>query len=122
MFDFLTSWFPDHLVKCQLLGDRFGYSVQFLLAFCSFSTLVVKRLTERPQRTWTTWWRDASKQCIGSLAGHAWNLVYALALESKDNDNPCVFYFVQYLLADNLLGALRFGAICCVRSFHVHLA
>jgi len=93
-----------HIEQCQLLGDRFGVVMQLLLGAVSLFTLMVKRYQEKPRRSWPVWARDASKQCLGSLLGHGWNIVYAQLLVSTEFVNPCVFYFVSYILADNLLG------------------
>lgn len=80
---------------CQLLGDSFGYCLQLALAFSSFTVLLIKRNMEVPRRSWSIFALDSSKQALGSIIAHVWNVIYALVVVSKAFDNPCVFYAVQ---------------------------
>jgi len=51
------------------------------------------------------WARDASKQAIGALVAHGWNLLFALFLQTNEDENPCVFYFINFMI-DALLGCI----------------
>jgi len=52
-----------------------------------------------------TWFRDTSKQAVGSLVAHAWNLLFATSLQSRPEEDPCVYYLVNYLV-DAVLGCV----------------
>jgi len=90
---------------CKLLGNWFGYVVQASLGVAAFSALLVKKAMDTKQRDWMTWIRDTSKQAVGSLAAHMWNLLFATLLQSGPEEDPCVYYLINYLV-DAVLGCV----------------
>ncbi|XP_038597343.1 store-operated calcium entry regulator STIMATE-like [Tachyglossus aculeatus] len=83
------------------LLDRFGLTLQALLALVAFSTLMLKRFKEpeEERRPWRIWFYDTSKQAIGALFIHFTN-IYLSDLTEKD---PCSLYLMNFLL-DATLG------------------
>lgn len=91
---------------CQLLGNWFGYVVQLTLGCLAFSALIVKKYLDSKPRDWMTWLRDTSKQAIGSIVAHMWNLLFATLLQqSNAKEDPCVYYLINYLV-DVVLGCV----------------
>lgn len=104
---------PDQ--QCELLGPV-SIAIQLMLGLIAISSLVVKRLYERPKRPWRVWFYDVSKQVFGALGIHLLNLTVSL-LKSKqlllfmmDDDNgddedhnQCDWYFLN-LLMDTTIG------------------
>ncbi|KAJ2609104.1 hypothetical protein EV177_004635 [Coemansia sp. RSA 1804] len=75
----------DELLDCKLVGG-FSILVQVLVGTLGFSTLMIKRHFERPQRTWTVWAFDVSKQMISGGLMHMANLLVS-ALSGGGNNN-----------------------------------
>jgi len=92
---------PD---RCTLLGDSFGYMIQFLLGIMAFSTLIYKRHRERPMRPFGTWSRDTSKQALGSFACHFVNILFADVLVSGEAGGDACLYYLLNFLSDLILG------------------
>lgn len=90
--------------KCQLLGNWFGYLVQFLLGALAFSSLLIKWWRENPRRDLFTFFRDTSKQAAGACLAHVLNLVFAELLTAK-GQNPCIWYLAN-ILVESVLGLL----------------
>jgi len=90
---------------CKLLGNWFGWMIQASLGAVAFSALILKKFVDSKPRDWMTWFRDTSKQAVGSLVAHMWNLLFASMLQSKEDEDPCVYYLVNYLI-DALLGCV----------------
>ncbi|KAI9243380.1 vacuolar membrane protein-domain-containing protein [Sporodiniella umbellata] len=91
---------------CELM-DAFGIMVQLCLAATAFSTLIVKRQREKPQRPLRIWGFDVSKQLAGGIIVHFLNVVAAVFFGINPEDgvesNPCVWYFLN-ILVDTTLG------------------
>jgi len=91
---------------CKLFGNWFGYVVQLALGAVVAAALIVKKYTDKKPRNWMTWLRDTSKQGVGAIVAHLWNLLFATLLaQSRLDDDPCVYYLVNYLV-DAILGSI----------------
>jgi len=90
---------------CMLMGDAFGVLIQLTLGVLAFGCLLYKRFREKPRREWDVWLADTSKQAIGSLIAHGFNMLFSDILTNQIEDNPCLYYFVNFLI-DSLLGML----------------
>jgi hypothetical protein len=66
--------------KCELFGD-FGIFIQLFLGVISFSTLLVKRFTDKNRRSWTIWLMDTSKQAFSAGFMHFFNLIASVVIE-----------------------------------------
>eukprot|EP01006_Ploeotia_vitrea_P026153 TRINITY_DN5911_c0_g1_i1.p2 TRINITY_DN5911_c0_g1~~TRINITY_DN5911_c0_g1_i1.p2 ORF type:complete len:297 (-),score=151.60 TRINITY_DN5911_c0_g1_i1:29-919(-) len=87
--------------ECVLIEDWFGMVVQGLLGVVAFLSLVAKHHLETPQRQWSVFLRDASKQAFGAVWAHILNMGVAMLMAKYGNS--CTWYFVNYLF-DNILG------------------
>ncbi|KAI8991286.1 vacuolar membrane protein-domain-containing protein [Mycotypha africana] len=100
---------------CKLL-DSFAIFVQLVLAGLAFSTLILKRQRESPQRPLLIWTLDVSKQLIGGIVIHTLNLIAShifgksLDEEGEASSNPCVWYFLNILI-DTTLGVFIIWAV-----------
>ncbi len=63
--------------ECKLLSGFFSYFLQSFLALLALGTLLYKRKIEKPQRDFVTWGFDVTKQVVGSLLVHVWNIALA---------------------------------------------
>ncbi|KAI9314150.1 vacuolar membrane protein-domain-containing protein [Dichotomocladium elegans] len=95
----------DAQAGCKLM-DSFAIFIQLCLAAAAFSTLIIKRQRESPQRPLRIWAFDVSKQLVGGIVIHSLNVVASYF--SGDNlegqqSNPCVWYFLN-ILVDTTLG------------------
>ncbi|KAK6454637.1 vacuolar membrane protein-domain-containing protein [Scheffersomyces xylosifermentans] len=71
--------------KCELIGT-FSLLTQALLGLLCLSSLIIKRSYEYPiRRTWPVWFFDVSKQLIGALGVHIFNVMLSL-IKSGDFD------------------------------------
>jgi len=92
--------------NCQIVGNFFGYLVQGMLAVLAFSALVIKKVTDKEQRTWKHWSFDTSKQAIGSTAVHFGNVAISYyLLDTAVFTDPCVFYWVSFMV-DSIAGTI----------------
>lgn len=103
--------------KCELVGT-FSLLTQAFLGLLCLLSLIVKRFYEYPiRRTWSVWFFDVSKQVIGAMGVHVFNLLLSIikGLPSDDNANknspqdscggdgdcgtdPCDWYFLSIIL------------------------
>lgn len=96
--------------KCELIGT-FSLFTQAFLGFLCLSSLIVKRSYEYPlRRTWPVWSFDVSKQLIGALGVHVFNVLLSIlktsgadkALDVNHDedvsDDPCDWYFLNIVL------------------------
>ncbi|PFH31581.1 hypothetical protein BESB_025550 [Besnoitia besnoiti] len=96
-----------HAPQCELLGEfgGFGWWLQGILGILSFSSLLIKRWQESPQRPLKVFIFDTLKQVTGSGALHMMNLLCASLLAtflSQDSD-PCEWYWLN-IMVDTTLG------------------
>ena len=102
--------------KCELIGT-FSLITQGLLGVLCLSSLIAKRAYEYPmRRTWPVWMFDVSKQLIGALGVHVFNVLLSI-LKTRDDDgmmlrsgtngpnpgdevddDPCDWYFLNIVL------------------------
>ncbi|KAJ1799979.1 hypothetical protein LPJ59_001448 [Coemansia sp. RSA 2399] len=99
----------SELLDCKLVG-AFSLFVQILVGTLGFSTLMIKRYFERPQRTWKVWTFDVSKQMISGGLMHMANLLVSALRGSHDGKtddatNPCSWYVLN-LTMDCTVGIL----------------
>lgn len=89
--------------KCVLL-DNFGKVIQIVCALLAFSSLVIKRFRESPQRPWIIWGADVSKQIASGLSAHLVGMLTATLVASTTDDlSPCSWYLVAFV-TDVLIG------------------
>ncbi|ORZ03556.1 Vaculolar membrane protein-domain-containing protein [Syncephalastrum racemosum] len=95
----------DAQAGCKLM-DSFAIFIQLCLAAAAFSTLIIKRQREHPQRPVRIWGFDVSKQLVGGIVIHSLNVVASYLsggnLEGQGS-NPCVWYFLN-IFVDTTLG------------------
>ncbi|KAI8336752.1 vacuolar membrane protein-domain-containing protein [Chlamydoabsidia padenii] len=124
---------------CQLL-DGFALVVQAALAFAILLMLLWKRRNEKPQRPFSTWSLDVSKQFAGASMIHCLNIqvsylshndngggssFFLLSLGSNSN-NMCVWYLVS-ILYDTTIGLallyfwLHFLTWALEKLCHLHI-
>ncbi|CAO3597977.1 unnamed protein product [Absidia cylindrospora] len=95
---------------CQLL-DGFALLVQAILAFTVLLMLLWKRQNEKPQRPFSTWSLDVSKQFVGASMVHFLNIQVSYLSHVSNgggdgvssNSNMCVWYLVS-ILYDTTIG------------------
>ncbi|KAI9022290.1 vacuolar membrane protein-domain-containing protein [Phycomyces nitens] len=90
---------------CKLL-DSFAIFIQICLGAVAFSTLIIKRQREQPQRPLLIWGLDISKQLMGGAVVHALNVIASYFTGGNNegqHSNPCVWYFLN-ILVDTTLG------------------
>ncbi|KAI5952001.1 hypothetical protein KGF54_005076 [Candida jiufengensis] len=103
--------------KCELIGT-FSLLTQALLGLLCLSSLILKRFYEYPiRRTWPVWIFDVSKQLIGALGVHIFNIILSVLKTAPeilvkikeqngddnnnndtDEDNACDWYFLNMVL------------------------
>lgn len=133
--------------KCELIGT-FSLLTQALLGFICLSSLIVKRFYEYPiRRTWPVWSFDVSKQLIGALGVHVFNVILSVIktapglmvlmlkynnengdggeeIDNPDKDDPCDWYFLN-IVFDCTIGVyilyLVFKGVnyICKRMLHI---
>jgi hypothetical protein len=95
---------------CQIYSveDSFTSFVQALLAAFALASLWIKRLQERPQRDFLTWFLDVSKQAFGACYAHVLNMVIASIIAGNARggqilNDECAWYAINYVI-DTTLG------------------
>lgn len=95
--------------KCELVGT-FSLLTQAVLGVLCILSLIVKRFYEYPlRRTWQVWFFDVSKQVIGAMGVHVFNVLLSILKTLPDvvpNDSdcgedctdPCAWYFLSIVL------------------------
>ncbi|KAF7290889.1 hypothetical protein HMN09_01267300 [Mycena chlorophos] len=101
--------------SCQLLGPT-ALVVQALMGVLVILSLVYKRHREKPMRPWRIWVFDVSKQVVGQLFVHFFNVLISDLVSKYTTNNACVFYFLNILL-DTTLGVGLLYAILRFLSF-----
>ncbi|KAI5953833.1 hypothetical protein CANMA_004671 [Candida margitis] len=131
--------------KCELIGT-FSLLTQAFLGFICLSSLIIKRFYEYPiRRTWPVWSFDVSKQLIGALGVHVFNVILSVLKTApglmmmykkrsdkagdgdggdSEVDDPCDWYFLN-IVFDCTIGVyilyLVFRGVnyICKRIFHI---
>jgi len=92
----------DKPEECHILSDCFGYAMQGLLASLCTAALLTKWYMEVPQRWFSVFLLDVSKQVIGALWYHLLNMVVATYLgENVGADlkaDECAWYFINFMV------------------------
>lgn len=93
-------------MTCQLISNGYSVVVQLLLGLLSFSSLWIKRRLEpEPKRDYVIFLFDVSKQAFGLLIAHGLNVLTSEGLSRYHTDSdPCVWYFVNFLV--DIVGGL----------------
>jgi len=93
--------------ECSLLGgddDKdgkiLGWAVQGVLAVFGLSTLFIKRCFEKPQRPWSIWSLDVTKQMFSGSCAHLLGMLNAKILNDVEgtSGNECSWYFIAFSL------------------------
>ena len=102
--------FIEEKQVCQIYSeeDAFTVFVQALLAAFALASLWIKRLQERPQRDFLTWFLDVSKQAFGACYAHVLNMIIAALIAGNARggqilDDECAWYAINYVI-DTTLG------------------
>lgn len=95
---------------CQIYSteDSFTSFVQALLAAFALASLWIKRLQERPQRKFLTWFLDVSKQAFGACYAHVLNMIISAIIAGNVRggqtlEDECAWYAINYVI-DTTLG------------------
>lgn len=89
--------------RCELF-DEFSWTIQLLLGSLCFSVLLIKRLKDKGKRPLIVFIFDTSKQALGTLTLHAYNLLVS-HVQSRQNTDPCTWYLIN-ILVDTTIGVL----------------
>ncbi|KAF7355681.1 hypothetical protein MSAN_01485900 [Mycena sanguinolenta] len=90
------------LHSCRLLGPT-ALTVQALMGVLVILSLVYKRHREKPMRPWRIWLFDVSKQVVGQMFVHTFNVLLSSIVSHLSSNNACVSYFLNILI-DTTLG------------------
>lgn len=86
--------------RCSLLGGTFALLVQAALAGGALTTLLYKRMSERPRRPWLVWSFDASKQAWAGMLQHLVNLAFGVFFASRGSSaSECAWYFTNFSIS-----------------------
>ncbi|KAF9006665.1 vacuolar membrane protein-domain-containing protein [Cyathus striatus] len=88
--------------SCQLLGPT-ALVVQALMGVLVILSLVYKRHRESPKRPWRIWLFDISKQVVGQMFVHGFNVLISHIVSVGTSSNACITYFLNILI-DTTLG------------------
>ncbi|KAL3823700.1 hypothetical protein ACHAXA_007271 [Cyclostephanos tholiformis] len=95
---------------CQIYSeeDVFTVFVQALLAAIALASLWIKRMQEKPQRDFLTWFLDVSKQAFGACYAHVLNMIIAAIIAGNKRggqilNDECAWYAINYVI-DTTLG------------------
>lgn len=95
---------------CQIYSteDAFTGIVQAMLALFALASLWIKRLQEKPQRKFLTWFLDVSKQAFGAFYAHILNMIISAVIAGNVRgghtlDDECAWYAINYVI-DTTLG------------------
>jgi hypothetical protein len=85
--------------SCKLISGPFATFIQLCLAFICILTLIIKRYQETPQREWSVWFFDVTKQGIGSSFGHFSNIYLSMIIATTvTSGDECQWYCLTYLI------------------------
>ncbi|CCE82187.1 Piso0_001900 [Millerozyma farinosa CBS 7064] len=133
------QFYKDDGNKCELIGT-FSLMTQVVLGLLCLSSLIVKRFYEYPiRRTWNVWLFDVSKQILGALGLHIFNVCLSILKTSDMNllknfnatddssdidEDPCDWYFLN-IVFDCTIGVFIFYLVfkymnsICKNQFHM---
>ncbi len=80
----------DEPKTCKLIGGTFQSLLQLILAMAALAALIVKRWKEYPRRKPKVWVYDVSKQAIGGITMHTWNIFFGEILTCFANVLRCI--------------------------------
>lgn len=120
--------------QCELVGT-FSLVTQAVLGLLCLSSLLVKRFYEHPiRRSWPVWSFDVSKQLVGALGVHVFNVllsiiktlkpgIFMLAKQPEEED-ACDWYFLN-IVFDCTIGVyvlyLVFRGVNKVAAKYLHI-
>lgn len=97
---------------CQIYSteDAFTSFVQAMLAAFALASLWIKRLQEKPQRKFLTWFLDVSKQAFGACYAHVLNMIISAIIASNVRgsnalEDECAWYAINYVI-DTTVGLM----------------
>ena len=98
----------DKVCEIYSAEDAFTSFVQALLAAFALFSLWIKRMQEKPQRKFLTWFLDVSKQAFGACYAHVLNMVISAIIAGNVRggqilDDECAWYAINYII-DTTLG------------------
>mmetsp|Transcript_33272 Transcript_33272/g.48920 ORF Transcript_33272/g.48920 Transcript_33272/m.48920 type:complete len:300 (+) Transcript_33272:409-1308(+) len=109
--DYIAGNDDDYKV-CKVYDgdDRFTVAVQIFLGVVALGSLWIKRLREKPQRDFETWFLDVSKQGVGATYAHVLNMAIAAVIANNVRgdgqlEDECAWYAINYLY-DTSVGLL----------------
>jgi len=105
------------LHSCRLLGP-IALTVQGLMGVLVILSLVYKRHREKPMRPWRIWLFDVSKQVVGQMFVHAFNVFVSDLVSHHSSNNACVSYFLNILI-DTTVGVGLIYVVLRVLTFIV---
>ncbi|KAJ7853881.1 vacuolar membrane protein-domain-containing protein [Mycena leptocephala] len=105
----------DDVDSCRLFGPV-ALTVQALMGVLVILSLVYKRHREKPMRPWRIWIFDVSKQIVGQMFVHAFNVLISDLVSHHSSNNACVSYFLN-ILVDTTLGVGLIFVILRVLTF-----
>eukprot|EP00581_Thalassiosira_minuscula_P009455 CAMPEP_0183709030 /NCGR_PEP_ID=MMETSP0737-20130205/5172_1 /TAXON_ID=385413 /ORGANISM="Thalassiosira miniscula, Strain CCMP1093" /LENGTH=280 /DNA_ID=CAMNT_0025937027 /DNA_START=191 /DNA_END=1030 /DNA_ORIENTATION=+ len=95
---------------CQIYSqeDAFTSFVQVMLAAFALASLWIKRMQEKPQRKFLTWFLDVSKQAFGACYAHVLNMIISAIIAGNVRggqilEDECAWYAINYVI-DTTLG------------------
>ncbi|KAF7352443.1 hypothetical protein MVEN_01209000 [Mycena venus] len=101
--------------SCRLLGPIALVS-NGLMGVLVILSLVYKRHREKPMRPWRIWLFDVSKQVVGQMFVHAFNVLVSDLVSHHSSNNACVSYFLNILI-DTTIGVGLIYVVLRVLTF-----
>ncbi|CDO93172.1 unnamed protein product [Kluyveromyces dobzhanskii CBS 2104] len=86
--------------ECKLLGPV-SIAIQMLMAFVILCSLLLKRQSEHPKRTWVVWFYDVGKQVLGALSIHFLNVVLSV-LKGNDSVNNVIVFILPHTVGSGV--------------------
>jgi len=108
MDDFYATAETEEVCQIYSKEDAFTSFVQAMLAAFALASLWVKRLQEKPQRKFLTWFLDVSKQAFGACYAHVLNMIISAVIAGNVRggitlNDECAWYAINYII-DTTLG------------------
>lgn len=103
---------------CTLI-DGYAFAVQTFVGLLAISTLLIKRHYEWPQRPWTVWFFDTSKQAFAGASMHIVNVAAAYIIDMRlgededgiDVPDQCAWYLASILIDGTLLVSIMVALV-----------